>query len=277
MRKPFCLHRLIASFIILLAAFGVNAQEAPKPFVLGVTEEITSKELSEKRILNIYLPEGYKKDNTKKCPVIYLLDGSSDEDFIHVVGVVQFLTMIQEMPETIIVGIANVDRRRDFTFPTTIDSDKKAYPTTGGSAHFIAFVEKELQPYIEHNYRTNGSKTLIGESLGGLLATEILLKKPQLFNTYIIVSPSLWWDHESLLAKAPGLLKSLQANDIKVYIAVGTEGTVMETDAKQLDADLNPYESRYLQLYFASMPEENHLTILHQCVYRALEKLNGRK
>jgi len=277
MRKQVYQHLLIVLFIILVSALGAHAQQAKNPFVLGVTEEITSKELSEKRILNIYLPEGYKKDNTKKFPVIYLLDGSSDEDFIHVVGVVQFLTMIQEMPETIVVGIANVDRRRDFTFPTTIDSDKKAYPTTGRSERFISFLEKELQPYIEHNYRTNESKTLIGESLGGLLATEILLKKPQLFNTYVIVSPSLWWDHESLLAKAPALLKSLPANDMKVYIAVGSEGTVMETDAKQLYTDLKPYESGHLQLYFASMPEENHLTILHQCVYRALERLNGKK
>ena len=63
---------------------------------------------------------------------------------------------------------------------------------------FIA-IEKELQPYIETKYKTNNDKTIIGQSLGGLFATEVLLKKPTLFNKYIIISPSLWWDNGSLL------------------------------------------------------------------------------
>jgi predicted alpha/beta superfamily hydrolase len=75
-----------------------------------------------------------------------------------------------------------VDRRRDYAFPTTIEEDKKNYPTTGHSDKFIDFIEKELQPYIEKKYKTNDSKTIIGQSLGGLLATEILFKKPTLFN-----------------------------------------------------------------------------------------------
>jgi len=245
--------------------------------VLGVTDDIVSKELVEKRELNIYLPDGYKQDTVTRYPVIYLLDGSADEDFVHVVGIVQFLTMIGELPKTIVVGIANVDRRRDFTFPTSIDSDKKAYPTTGGSERFIRFIEKDLQPYIQSKYRTNTSKTIIGQSLGGLLATEILLEKPQLFNTYIIVSPSLWWDHESLLAKAPGSLKSLPDNGMNVYVSVGSEGKVMENDANALVADLKKCKQKYLKVYFEPMPAENHLTILHNCVYKALEVLNGKK
>jgi predicted alpha/beta superfamily hydrolase len=64
----------------------VKQTESTKPFVLGVIDEIQSKELTEKRILNIYLPEGYNQNDTIKYPVIYLLDGSADEDFIHIVG-----------------------------------------------------------------------------------------------------------------------------------------------------------------------------------------------
>ena len=143
--------------------------------------------------MNIYLPEGYKQGDTTKYPVIYLLDGSADEDFIHIVGLVQFYSFewINQVPKSIVVGIATVDRRRDFTFPTTIEEDKKVYPTTGHSEKFIAFIEKELPPFIESKNKTNSSKTIIGQSLGGLLATEIFLKKPTLFNKYIIISPSL--------------------------------------------------------------------------------------
>lgn len=86
-----------------------------KPFVLGVIDEIQSSILAEKRTLNIYLPEGYQQGDTTRYPVIYLLDGSADEDFIHVVGLVQFnnFPWINRVPKSIVVGIVNTDRRRD--------------------------------------------------------------------------------------------------------------------------------------------------------------------
>ncbi|HYK54955.1 MAG TPA: alpha/beta hydrolase-fold protein, partial [Flavisolibacter sp.] len=207
--------RIIPVFILMLSTTALFAQSNKasqtnsKPFVLGVIDEIQSKVLHEKRILNIYLPDGYSASDTMKYPVIYLLDGSADEDFIHIVGLVQFNSFewINQVPKSIVVGIATVDRRRDFTFPTTIAEDKKMYPTTGHSADFIAFLETELQPFIEKNYKTTNSKTIIGQSLGGLLATEVLFKKPTLFNKYIIVSPSLWWDNGSLLDYHPEIVK----------------------------------------------------------------------
>ncbi|MBB5646455.1 alpha/beta hydrolase [Pedobacter cryoconitis] len=255
----------------------VNIQTSTKPFVLGITDEIQSAQLAEKRSLNIYLPEGYDQDTKMTYPVIYLLDGSANEDFIHIAGLVQYCTMIQVMPKSIVVGIANVDRKRDFTFPTTVQQDLKDFPTTGKSEKFIAFMEKDLQPYIQQKYRTNASKTIIGQSLGGLLATEVLLKKPELFNNYVIISPSLWWDNESLLAKAPELLKSAAAKNIKVYVSVGTEGKVMEQDAANLAAVLKKSADQSLQLTFNPMPAENHLTILHHSAYKAFEVLNAKK
>ena len=129
----------------------------PKPFVLGLIDEIQSQELNEKRTLNIYLPEGYAEQDTILYPVIYLLDGSADEDFIHVVGLVQFYSFewINVINKSIVVGIANVDRRRDFTFPTTLEKDKESNLTSGTSSKFISFIANELQPYIEKNYKTS--------------------------------------------------------------------------------------------------------------------------
>ncbi len=194
-----------------------------KPFVLGVIDEIQSNELNEKRILNIYLPEGYNAKDTTKYPVIYLLDGSANEDFIHIVGLVQFnnFDWINQVPKSIVVGIASVDRQRDFTFPTTVQEQKKKFPTTGHSDKFISFIEKELQPFITSKYKANNEKTIIGQSLGGLLATEILLKKPILFNKYIIVSPSLWWDNGSLLNQGSIILSENFTQQKDIYIGVG--------------------------------------------------------
>lgn len=254
----------------------LNAQEninitQEKPFVLGKTIEIESKILNEKRILNIYLPEGYNENDTIHYPVIYLLDGSADEDFIHVVGLVQFanFSWVNLLPKSIVVGIANIDRQRDFTYPTTIEKDKKDFPTTGGSGKFITFLEKELQPFITKQYKVNHIKTLLGQSLGGLLATEILFTKPTLFNQYIIVSPSLWWDNESLLAKQP--MFTALPGKVNVYIAVGKEGKIMERDAKTLYNLLNKHKN--LNTGFQYLPNKNHATIYHEALYKAFEWL----
>jgi len=276
----------IVLLLLLLASFAANASYAqgptlsstsyPKPFVLGITESVYSSQLGENRLLNIYLPEGYSPDSATIYPVIYLLDGSANEDFIHIVGLVQFLTMIEVMPKSIVVGIANVDRRRDFTFPTTIAKDKKDFPTTGSSAAFIAFLEKELQPFIQRKYKVSPARTLIGQSLGGLLATEILLKHPELFNRYIIISPSLWWDNESLLTVMKSQTKQPITESTNVYISVGDEGRQMENDAQILADLLRKTNSSNLTVEYVYLPDENHLTILHRSVYRAFEWLNAR-
>ncbi|MBB6235869.1 hypothetical protein HDC90_000469 [Pedobacter sp. AK013] len=280
------------AFLILLltfctaVVFGQKNRPADtaknKPFVLGLIDEIQSKALAEKRILNIYLPEGYKQNDTTRYPVIYLLDGSADEDFIHVVGLVQFNSFewVNQVPKSIVVGIATVDRKRDFTFPTSIERDKKSYPTTGHSDQFISFIEKELEPYIQSKYKTNTSKTIIGQSLGGLLATEILIKKPALFNQYIIISPSLWWNNGSLLNQDSKLSESAFNQQTTVYIAVGKEGLtptaiprVMEVDANLLAEKIKGFKNKNVQVYFDFLPQENHATIMHQAVSNSFKFL----
>lgn len=272
----------LACFKTLTVAQTPSQTNTSKPFVLGSIEDIQSTQLAEKRTLNVYLPEGYKPDDTLRYPVIYLLDGSADEDFIHVVGLVQFnnFAWINRVPKSIVVGIANVDRRRDFTYPTTLEEDEKRFPTTGHSAAFIAFIETELQPFIEKKYRTTSSKTIIGQSLGGLLATEILVKKPTLFTKYIIISPSLWWDNGSLLNQPAAILKSSFSQKTGVYIGVGKEGLgpgslphVMEVDANVLADKLSQSKSKSVTTYFDYLPQEDHATITHQAVFNAFRLL----
>lgn len=272
--------------LLLLVSNFLNAQspemENTRPFVLGRIDQLNSKILQEDRILNIYLPEGYSSKDTTRYPVVYLLDGSADEDFIHITGIYQFYTFpwMNRVPKSIIVGIATVDRRRDYTFPTSLESDKKLYPTTGHSAAFIDFIEKELQPYIQNKYKISTSRTLIGQSLGGLLATQILIEKPYMFDKYIIVSPSLWWNNGSLLKVAATALKEYSRNKLSIYIGVGKEGLtptkvprVMEVDANVLAEKLQGLHNKNLEIFFDYLPEENHATILHPAVINALKIL----
>ncbi len=150
----------VYTFLLIFFAIPVLAQtntpkrkEATSPFVLWVIDEIESSQLAEKRTLNIYLPEGYKENDTTRYPVIYLLDGSADEDFIHVVGLVQFNTFpwINRIPKSIVVGIANVDRRRDFTYPTNRRKKRSVFPRP--------VILISLSPLSKKNYSRSSTRS----------------------------------------------------------------------------------------------------------------------
>ncbi len=253
-----------------------NAQKSiKKVLTIGEAVELQSTILNETRTINIYLPQSYSADSTRQYPVIYLLDGSIDEDFIHVVGNVQFCSFswINIIPETIVVGIGNIDRKKDFTYPSNVEIDQKEFPTSGGSANFIKFISKELQPFIKDNYKVNNMSTIIGQSLGGLLVTQILFEAPNLFQNYIVISPSLWWDDEMILKKA--FDKSLAGKSI--YIGVGNEGPLMIRVAQSLFNKLTIEKSKEAKLYYNYFAKQNHGDALHLAVYDAFEKMFGEK
>lgn len=97
---------LLVGIVLCVSIYSAQAQISTKPFALGVIDSLASKVLGETRTLNIYLPEGYQANDTTKYPVVYLLDGSADEDFIHVVGLYQFnnFSWINRVPKSIVVG-----------------------------------------------------------------------------------------------------------------------------------------------------------------------------
>lgn len=259
-----------------------------QPFILSVVDTIPSKILKETRVINIYLPEGYSAESDEKYPVIYLLDGGVEEDFVHITGLVRYNTQpwINRFPKSIVVGIENIDRKKDFTFLVPnldfvdrIGFQKDQFPTYGGSSSYISFLEKELQPFIASKYKANETKTVIGESFGGLLATEILLKHRNLFTNYIIIGPSLWWGKESLLTDAPSLLKAGNNNETKVYVGTPNkeESQIMYNDAVALKEVLKKDGGDKMSVLFDYLPNETHATIIHQGVYNAFKLLNPKK
>lgn len=265
--------RIIISILTFLIAiqYGNSQLITKTPLTIGESIEIESKILKENRTINIYLPLSYNPDSTKNYPVIYLLDGSLDEDFIHVVGNVQFCSFswINIIPESIVVGIGNIDRKKDFTYPSNVEIDQKEFPSSGKSSNFIEFISTELQPFIKENYKTNNKTTIIGQSLGGLLVTQILHEQPGLFENYIIVSPSLWWDNETMLKKE--FNKSLANKSI--YVGVGDEGPLMKRLAQSLFLKLSLEKSKEAKLHFNYFDEQNHGDALHLAVYDAFEKI----
>ncbi|MBL1407483.1 alpha/beta hydrolase [Sphingobacterium faecale] len=271
------------SFLINIFFIGLTfAQFKSTPLTIGKSDYIHSKILNEKRTLNIYLPEEYNAQNTVKYPVIYVLDGGKEEDWLHVAGTVHFNTQpwIARFPRSIVIGIEGNTRRRDFTFAVEntdfIEKEgfqKSSFPHYGGSGKFIDFIQEELQPYINRSYKTGSRNTIIGESLAGLLTTEILLNRSDLFDDYIIISPSLWWGERILLKNAEQLLKQNLKKKVNIYLGVPNreEDTKMYLEAESLYNILR--NNKDTNIVFDYMPEETHATVIHQAVYNAFKKL----
>lgn len=272
--------RLRQTLFLFLISSTIYAQEKAQPLTIGVTTALESKELGEIRKINIYLPEDYKETDTIKYPVIYILDGGLEEDFIHITGIVRYNTQpwVNRFPKSIVVGIENTNRRKDFTFPVPnldflkkMGFKKEQYPQYGGSSRYINFLEKELQPFMDKNYRTSHFNTIIGESLAGLLASEIYTNHRTLFNNYIIIAPSLWWGNEVLITK----LQSATDQDSRHMVYIGAcnkdEDVVMYNDALQFSKAVQKVAGKNTSTFFDYLPGEIHSTVIHQAVYNAFK------
>jgi predicted alpha/beta superfamily hydrolase len=167
---------------------------------------IASARVGETRTIAVYLPPGYAKAEGRRYPVLYMPDGGLAEDFPHVASDVDAAIRDGGMRPMIVVGIENTERRRDMTGPTEVESDRKIAPRVGGSAAFRGFLAEELMPEVRRRYRTDGRNAIIGESLAGLFVLETFFLQPQLFDTSIALSPSLWWNGGALLRSAPAAL-----------------------------------------------------------------------
>lgn len=183
-------------------------------FSIASEQKINSKLLNEDRTITISLPKDYDTSNAK-YPVLYLTDGM--QNIWHVVGTLEVLTRTGSIPPMIVVGIESTNRMRDFTL--TINENN---PKSGGGQKFLAFIEEELIPHIDLNYRTNAFRVLEGHSLGGLFAVSTFMEKPNLFNSYIIMSPSLWWNGEELTKKASEFFKAHTNLKNSLFFGIGT-------------------------------------------------------
>lgn len=229
------------------------------PVVPHQTFTIDSKVLGEARRINVYTPPGYGRDGAR-YPVLYMPDGGVDEDFPHVTADVDTAIRAGEMRPVIVVGIVNTERRRDMTEPTRIESDRKIAPHVGGSASFRAFIRDELMPVIRKRFRGNGETGIVGESLAGLFVLETFFEEPRMFDTYIALSPSLWWNAQSLLHSAGERLRSRPALTGTLYLATAGDDDIDDA-GKALAAILRADAPKGLRWFYEPRPDLGHSTI----------------
>ncbi|MBE9490223.1 MAG: tetratricopeptide repeat protein [Bacteroidetes bacterium] len=222
---------LLSALFIILFQLSLNAQLAEKIELtndnqllgLGTQYILKSEILQEDRPIIISLPIGYES-NDANYPVLYLLDGLGN--IKHQVGTVELLTESGIIPPMIIVAIESLDRSRDLT-PSNAGQDvyggtgDAGIPQSGGAPKFLQFLDEELIPYVESNFRTHPYRILEGHSFGGLFSTYTLMEKPEIFDAYIIQSPALWWNKEEMTEKAKEFFKSNSNLDKSIYFGIG--------------------------------------------------------
>ena len=136
---------------------------------------------------------------------IYLLDGN---------GAFDVLTqdLLAACPRLAIFGIGyptdykfDTDRRSlDYTPPVAAGptpAPQRPSRMIGGAGLFLPRLTGELRRIAEEG-STILTRTLWGHSFGGLFALHALFTKPESFDRYAAISPSLWWGDGMLITVA---------------------------------------------------------------------------
>lgn len=220
--------RRVVLVILLLASFQAVADELiiqlPSDFEIQSSENFTvrSKILDRKYDLYVKLPAGYSEETNgeKVYPVLYLNDGP------HTFKVAAGVTHFKQMDKAIVVGISfahgengQYSRVRDLT--PEYDKSWKKYKT-GGAEKYLKFIESEVIPFVETRYRVNSSRRILsGHSLGGSFGAWVLFKNPQLFSSFILTSPSLWFKDEMIFDVEEEYAKKNESLNVNIFMATG--------------------------------------------------------
>lgn len=261
--------RLFAVLILCLAALPARAE----PITIRESFTIHSDILGQDRQVNIYLPPSYAEGN-KAYPVLYLLDGGVGEDFLHIAGIATLSADWRGIRDYILVGVAGIDRYHELTSPTSVDFEQKRLPTNGGAADFRKYLRDELVPWVKGRYRTTDETVLMGESLAGLFVAETFLHEPTLFEGYVAVSPSLWWNKEALAKAAPKLLAKpgFPAGRRLFITAAQDDGEDTFAALDTLEAALAANPPKGLKLTVRRLDDESHATTLHPSALMAVRQ-----
>ncbi|HVF50848.1 MAG TPA: alpha/beta hydrolase-fold protein [Pyrinomonadaceae bacterium] len=259
--------------VLALCALSTDAQaQAPALYDAPARLVVKSKVLGEDRTIVVRTPAGYERDGAR-YPVLYMTDG--DAHIQHTSGTVEFLARNGRVPEMIVVGITNTDRTRDLT-PTnvaqTLPNGTTQPTTSGGADNFLKFIETELMPLVESRYRVQPYRLLAGHSLGGLFAIHTMMSRPELFNAYIAVSPSLQWDNQVLVKRAEQFFTGRKEFKKTLFFTLGNEPDPIAAGFKNFGELLARYKPEGFVWESVRLEDEDHGSVVLRSHYMGLRK-----
>lgn len=271
---------ILVALVLSNKAFTQNSDSL---IVIGQRHTIHSAILKENRTYSVYLPESYQRNPGKSYIVAYVLDGERIK-FLEVAGIAQSMhsamNLKLQIPELILVSIENIDRTRDFT-PTNstnyLDRDDiAAFKTSGKATNFMQFIEKELMPEINKNYRTVPQSMIIGHSAGGLFGMHCLLENPDLFSYYLLIDPAWFWDRNYIGQRGKEILAKKKDLKARIFIALANN---LQDDKRHYEWGQEFYqllkENKSPELYadLKYFDDEKHLTVTVPATYYGLRSI----
>jgi predicted alpha/beta superfamily hydrolase len=250
-----------------------KAAITPTLIPLGEQHLLTSAILGDTREINVWVPPGIAEGRTPGA-VIYLLDGALDQDFKHIAGLGELCALSWTCETTLIVGIQTKDRQHELTPAATDPRFIEGFPQAGGAGAFRRFIAEEVRPLIEGRYPAAPRTVLMGESLAGLFVIDTMLETPALFDDYVAISPSLWWDAGHLSQEAPARLAGAQPEGRRLYLAIADEGGAMQAGVDAMRAAIGAAAPEGFEFIFSDRSaSETHATIYHGEALAALRRL----
>ena len=283
-----CLRKsVIAAFFVFLLAACQSAERQDDSVTVSIGKKYTlfSESLDQKREYFVHLPDSYhdKSYSNPHYPVLYVLDGGPEYllTTIEVIGYGSNFYGGYRVPEPIIVAIPTGDphRTRDLT-PTHSTTDPEAHDwtdldTSGGGERFLHFLKDELVPEIDSKYRTLPHRTLVGHSLGGLFALYTLLEAPEIFDAYVAIDPSVWWDDALLVRQAEQVLHNDQSRHASLYISLANRDPFnplpgMSPAIRAFAAVLSDNTNSNIRSELQHFPSEDHTSVFLVSLYYGL-------
>lgn len=265
--------RLLCGFACLLAIPSAAFAQPATGTVTRLT--LKSEVLGEDRIVLVRTPVGYET-NKLSYPVLYMTDG--DAHMGHTASTVDFLTRNGRVSDLIVVGVTNTDRTRDLT-PVKSTNKTAAgdlqFPTSGGADNFLKFIETELIPQIEKQYRVQPYRILAGHSFGGLFTIHSMISRPGVFNSYVAVSPSLQWENGQTLKRAEEFLKNQKEMKVTLFVSLGNEPGAIGESFESFRAILSKTNIKGFEWQAEHMADEDHGSVVLRSHYAGLRKVYG--
>lgn len=209
-----------------VAGAGQNA-ESGTPITVGSVHRLTSSVYGGEQTIAVRLPKGYSDDPDRRWPVVYVLDGGPDQDYQMMAGLAAEAEYSGSFEPFILIGIQTTDRYSQLTPPESVagrtEKLTKGQMKPNGAPKFRDYLTGDVIPWAEARYRT-GRRVVLGASLAGLFVLDTFLERPEMFDDYIALTPSLWWDDGRIAREAASDLAGHAASDRRLYLTMGDEG-----------------------------------------------------
>lgn len=233
------MYKLAMATALALAANSLLAQPAPDhaqladpagiPVVVGSIHTIHSSVYGKEQTITVRLPRGYADNPDRSYPVLFSVDGGPEQDFELLAGIAAEAEFSTSFEPFILIGVKTDDRYSQLTPPMTRLPLSRLTENFGdrmkpdGASKFRDYLAQDVIPWATARYRTD-RKILTAVSLGGLFVLDTFLERPEMFDDYIALTPSIWWDGGRIADEAAAKLASHGPSDRRIYFAMGDEG-----------------------------------------------------